>query len=244
MKSLLDQFGLGNEVPLPDLGGMPLPGYTVEGRIGGFVLPFDVGLKFGILPLPLGDTKLNYLLAGGEIRYAVLKNSVALPTVSVGLGLNYLSGGIEQSIGQGYSFSYIDGNQASQTLNLAAPKVGLEWQTTALDLKAQISKSFLIITPYAGLGLSHAWSKAGYRIKADITDTSGDIDKAIDALKHYGIADLSEKGFSSIYDVTGWSCRIFGGLSVNLTVFRFDLTALYNFMDSNYGVSLGTRFQL
>lgn len=242
---LMDQFGLS--LPL-NFGGFPLPGYTVEGRIGGFVLPFDVGLKFGILPISAGDFKLDYTLIGGEFRYAVLKGNVVLPTVSLGVGFNYLSGGLERAVGQERTFSFpYSGSNA--TLKLGAPTVGFIWETSTLDFKAQVSKSFLIITPYLGLGASHAWSKAGYKADAAVsaTDNSGTTisDANIKtALQGYGMTDISAKGFSSIQDVTGWSFRTFGGFSVNLAVFRLDLTGMFNFLDANYGVSLGARFQL
>ena len=241
---LMDQFGLS--LPL-NFGGFPLPGYTAEGRIGGFVLPFDVGLKFGILPISAGDFKMDYTLIGGEFRYAVLKGNVALPTVSLGVGVNYLSGGLERSVGQERDFSF-PYNSGSATLKLGAPKVGFIWETTTLDFKAQVSKSFLIVTPYLGLGASHAWSKAGYKADAAVSATSGGAaltDAEIKtALSNYGMTDISSSGFSAIQDVTGWGFRTFGGLSVNLAVFRLDLTGMFNFLDANYGVSLGARFQL
>ena len=41
-----------NDVPseLSDLGGIPIPATAVEARIGGFILPFDIGIKAGYIP--------------------------------------------------------------------------------------------------------------------------------------------------------------------------------------------------
>jgi hypothetical protein len=243
---LLKQFDLSVPGGL-DMGQMALPAYVVEARIGGFVLPFDAGLKFGAFEhLGNSSAAVDYLLAGGEVRYAVIdgKKSLLLPNVSVGVGLNYLSG----------SFT---GSQSS--LNLAMPtgspldlsrlEVELQWKTLALDFKAQVSKSFLILTPYVGLGASHAWSEAGYSVEADAGLTDADkaaINVANIALKGAGLGaiDVSGKGFSTILEETGWSFRAFGGLSVNLALFRLDLTGLFNFLDGNYGVTLGGRLQL
>lgn len=241
--NLMKQFDL--DLPL-DLGGYPIPGYTVEGRIGGFVLPFDVGIKFGYLPIKPENIELDYLLVGGDFRYAVLKGNVVLPSISVGVGFNYLNGGLARTIGDDRTFTYPTpaGSGATDTLTLHAPKVGFIWETSSLDFKAQVSKSLLIVTPYVGIGASHAWSKAGYNVDAKLSST-GNMTDAISAMQAAGITDISTSGgFSSIKEVSGWSVRAFGGLSFNLPLFKIDLTGLINFMDARYGVTVGARFQI
>jgi hypothetical protein len=246
---LLHQFGLS--VPGGfDLGQMALPAYVVEARIGGFFLPFDAGLKFGAFEnLGGSSAAVDCLLAGGELRYAIIdgKGSLLLPTVSVGAGLNYLRGSFTDSIAS-LSFSVPSGALPGDALNLSNLKAELQWETLALDLKAQVSKSFLIATPYAGLGASHGWSQAGYAVEADLPAGLTDAEKrALNAgLKAAGVEglDFSEKGFATILKETGWTFRVFGGLSVNLALFRLDLTGLYNLFDGNYGVSLGARVQI
>jgi hypothetical protein len=222
-----------------------LLGYTVEGRLGGFILPFDIGLKFGYLPIESKKIDIDYLLVGGDVRFAVLKGNVILPKISVGMGYNFMKGGLTKTIGNARSFGFEMGG-ISQILNLSAPEVGFLWETSCLDFKAQISKSFIVITPYLGIGLNHAWSKAGYDVSAKLTDGSGnplDVD-AKNAIKALGITNIDDNGFSSIIEDNGWSGRLFGGFSVNLTVIKLDLTAMYNFADSNYGATFGVRFQL
>jgi hypothetical protein len=243
---LLNQFDLS--VPGGfNLGQMALPAYVAEARIGGFILPFDVGLKFGAFEnLGNDSATVGYLLAGGELRYAVLdgKENLLLPNVSVGVGLNYLNGSFA---GSKSSFRF-SGVLPGRDLDLSRLTVGLQWETLALDFKAQVSKSFFILTPYIGLGASHAWSSAGYTVEADLPATLTDADKdAINAgLKDAGLEaiDFSGKGFSTILKETGWSFRAFGGLSVNLILFRLDLTGLFNIFDQNYGVTLGGRLQI
>jgi hypothetical protein len=239
---LLNQFGLS--VPDAfDLGQMAIPAYVVEARIGGFVLPFDLGLKFGAFENFGGSSaSVNYTLLGGELRYAILdgKKNLLLPNLSVGAGVNYLSGSFaknQSSLG----FSVSPGN----TLTLSDARVKLQWETLALDFKAQVSKSFLILTPYAGLGASHAWSSAGYAAEGTfaVSPDSGAINNDLAGAGAPEI-DFSGKGFSTIIEETGWSLRAFGGLSVNLALFRLDLTGLFNLLDGNYGVTLGARFQL
>ncbi|MDR3140019.1 MAG: hypothetical protein LBT95_10185 [Treponema sp.] len=251
VKKLMNKFGMSSI----DLNKMPLPGYTADARLGGFVLPFDFGFKFGMLPgLGIGDDfKLDYMLLGGDIRYALLEGKGPLPKISVGFGINYLREGIRASIGSGTEFSFVtpDG-QPPHTLKLEAADVGLSWSSTVFDLKAQVSKSFLIITPYLGLGGSFALSKIGYGVESsNLTyDGTGIDDKTLneilDALKQAGIEgiDIDGYGFSSTYKTRGWGIRAFGGFSVNMLAVKLDLTGMFNFLDLNYGASLGIRFQL
>jgi hypothetical protein len=161
----------------------------------------------------------------------------------VGAGLNYLSGKFTGS----KSLLSFSAPGINRPLELSHLEVGLQWETLALDFKAQVSKSFLILTPYIGLGASHAWSQAGYKVEADVLPLTADEKSKInDALEAAGVEDIdfSGKGFATIFEETGWSFRVFGGLSVNMVLFRLDLTGLYNIVDRNYGVTLGGRFQL
>jgi hypothetical protein len=244
VSGLLGAFKM--DFPLPF---MAVPGYTVEGRIGGFILPFDVGVKFGILPLEMSDTKFDYLLVGADVRYAVLKGNVVLPKVSVGVGFNYMKGGVSTKIsGVGPEFTVPKG----ETLKLDDPTVGLEWETKSLDFTAQVSKSFLVVTPYLGIGASYAWSRAGYTVSSQLTYggdpvDAGKIETIKENLETAGIKvpdNFTDTGFESIYDVSHFSLRAFGGLSFNITVIRIDLTGMFNFFDQNWGVSTGVRFQL
>jgi hypothetical protein len=246
---------LGYELPF-DTSKMFLPAYAAEGRVGGVFLPFDVGFKFGYLP-PVGlwgsGVNMNYLLIGGDIRYAVLdgKSSAVLPNISVGLGLNYLKGAVGGKVGSATIINYTDAGSATHQLGLQQPEVDLTWSTLALDFKAQISKSFLIITPYLGIGGTYAWSGAGYSVNANVSCDGAPLTPANVAeikayLSRFGLDDMDvdSKGISSIIENSAFSLRVFGGLSFNLMVFRLDLTGLYSFLDQNFGASFGFRFQL
>ncbi|MDR1059098.1 MAG: hypothetical protein LBL43_06080 [Treponema sp.] len=238
-----------------DMNRLILPAYTAEARIGGLFLPFDVGVKFGMLrPMDIWGTSMamEYTLMGAEFRYALVdgKDHKALPNISIGVGYNYLKGGIESRAGSSLSYAFNDTN-GSHTLEITSPHVGLAWETSTLDFKAQISKSFLIITPYAGVGVSLAWSKAGYTVDSGVKLDNNNIDAAGKAmvagyLAGAGLADmnLDSNGFSSTISNFGANYRVFGGFSLNLSVIRLDLTGLYSFGDKNYGLSLGARFQL
>jgi hypothetical protein len=236
---------LGYEIPF-DLASMYFPAYAAEARIGGFFLPFDVGVKFGMLPqmgLWGSSTKMDYILAGADFRYAVLDGNLILPNISVGLGVNYLKGSISSKVGSDSAFTF-----DSHELVLEKPEISLLWDTLSLDFKVQISKSFLAVTPYLGIGASYAWSEAGYQVETKARYDGSDINR--DEINAYLNAaklenmDIDGDTISTIVKAQGFSTRAFGGLSLNLMVFRLDLTGLYNFVDSNWGGSVGVRIQI
>jgi hypothetical protein len=80
----------------------------------------------------------------------------------------------------------------------------------------------------------------------EVALTDAELDELKTNLKAAGLGDIAvtTNGFVSIIENSGVSFRAFGGLSVNLTVIRIDLTGMYNLTDQNWGISLGTRFQL
>jgi hypothetical protein len=230
---------LGFSIPF-DGKKLILPIYAGEARVGGLFLPFDLGIKAGVLPsveLWGSDVKTNYTLIGADIRYALTEGGVILPGISVGLGFNYLKGGLEASVGDKQIYN-IGG---TQTIEIDKPNVNLFWSTKVLDFKVQLSKSIVIITPYLGVGVSYAWSEAGYEAEAPVTVPGGALS---DAQAYIDGMNIDGNKLSSTIKVDGLSVRAFGGLSVNLVVFKLDLTGLYNFRDSNYGASFGARFQL
>jgi hypothetical protein len=231
---------LGFSIPY-DTKKLILPAYAGEARLGGLFLPFDVGIKAGFLP-PVGlwgnsDVKTSYTMVGADIRYALTEGGVILPKISLGVGFTYLKGGLEASVGSSQVYTFPSGS-----VTVDSPDVNLFWSTKALDFKVQLSKSFFIITPYLGIGASYAWSEAGYEAEAPI-NVAGDPHTYLAA---NGLEDIDAGGnkLSSTIKVKGFSARAFGGLSVNLAVFKLDLTGMYNFRDSNYGLSFGARFQL
>ena len=239
MNDLMENFGYS--IPF-DIGKMILPAYAAEVRIGGIILPFDVGVKFGYLP-QLGvwgkNMDFDYLLVGGDLRYKLV--DLKILKISLGVGVNHLKGSIIGKVGSSQEIDF-----GTESITLSNPEVKLQWQTTSLDFKAQASFHFIVITPYVGLGASAAWSKAGYSVDAKIESSSGDIQDAIDYVNSLGLKgiDLSGKGMESIIKNNAFSIRAFGGLSLNLALFRIDLTGLYSFRDKNFGASVGLRFQL
>lgn len=233
--------------------GIPLPAYTVEARVGGFILPFDVGLKFGTLPgkLDSGNVAIDYNVIGADIRYALLQDGLILPGISIGAGITSLKGGVGYGFGN-ITLGNVDDGSGPGNLDLVNPKIGFKFETLAYDFKAQISKSLLIITPYAGAGMTIADTKVGTGLYSDgLTYKLAPVDaaKAAQLANAYGIP-FTTTGFEKINNKLVTVFRLYGGTSINLAILKLDIQALYNFGDlanlksGSLGLTLGARVQL
>jgi opacity protein-like surface antigen len=261
VREILGGFGIKvpfNENESIKSMGLPLPGYTVEARIGGVKFPFDFGIKAGFLPqellgkmIPDFDLNFKYMLLGADIRYSFLKENKILPVrFSAGLGFNFLDGGIGASLPEGLEFTFENPeNSNNYKLTPTEAKADLVWRTMNAELKAQVSFPFKLVTPYAGAGVSYAMSQAGYKVtgtKLNIDrDSINDVEKLLmDEEGKYKLTGISGTGFETIKKYNGISARAFGGASINLAYFRIDVTGMYEFISGNFGATIGLRFQL
>jgi len=232
---------------IPDWFGLPLPAITADFRIGGFILPFDIGFKIAYLDssnwgllnefTPFG---LEYMLIGGDVRYALIDRR--LVKLSLGLGFNHLGGVFSITGPDGVKPFYFEVEETEYSISVNNPNVSLAWQTNNIELKTQVSFIHFIVTPYVGLGLGYGWSKAGYKVNGRVDGNTSQFKEHLSSL---GITNFTEAvGFESIMDVSDFNMRAFGGLSLNLAVFKFDFTAMYNILGNNFGATFGMRFQL
>jgi hypothetical protein len=258
INEMTEQFGVDLPADIPI--GFPLPGYTVDARIGGFLgIPFDIGLKFGYLDtsgiemLDSLGVGIEYMLLGFDFRYALLDSKILPIKVSVGAGFNHLRGGVSAGFSMGTmgGFSFSDGTNDYTISITGDPEMGLFWQTNVIELKAHVSFPLFVITPYFGAGLSYSWSRVGYRVDSNITIQDGGFDLVglpdfiKDILDDLGIDILEDmSGFESVVNVNDWNLRLYGGLSLNLFIIRLDITAMYNLRDSGIGATVGLRLQL
>lgn len=257
VKDMLD--GLGVAVPSVITGmnlGLPLPAAVVEGRIGGFILPFDIGLKGMMLTKdmtkPIAGVGIEFLNVGADVRYALVKQNLLLPNVSVGIGYNYLKGeaAIPTNV-EGITLTLPDGTGPASTLTFAPGDVGLRWSSQVIEAKAQVSKSLIIFTPYLGGAVSMSWSSIGgglsTKVSIDGTEpTQAQIDAIVNQLKAAGkdVPEISKDGIWYTFPSNAFSLRLFGGFSVNILLLKLDLTAHYNINAGAFGASLGARIQL
>lgn len=131
---------------------MVLPTCAINARLGGFLLPFDIGV-FGIATIPdllkkfnFGDfdASIDYFTFGGDIRYAIYEGNIFMPKVSLGVGYFYAQQELNFDINKTKSAI----NEETY-VNINA-NVNLLLKTHTFFAQMQISKKILIITPFIG----------------------------------------------------------------------------------------------
>ncbi|WP_319561537.1 DUF6588 family protein [Marispirochaeta sp.] len=226
---------------LKDLGGLPVPANAVEARIGGFVWPFDIGIKAGYLPefakdAMTDDVAVDYKMFGFDLRYRLVEEGLLMPEVSVGAGYTWLEGMVSTSVGENATV-----NDGTYNLFFSSPDVFFGWRSSVIDAKVQVSKRFLfILRPYAGLGVSYGISEAGGGYNADVTtDAPGGYSYWKDK---YGV-DASSSGAEYYSEANGAAFRAYLGTSVELLFAKLDLSGTYNPVSGAYGGQLNLRAQ-
>jgi len=237
--------------------GLPLPAAAIDARIGGFALPFDIGLKIGFIPEPvkamLGDVQADYFIAGGDLRIAILKDQGSSPALSVGVGYSYLKGGVEVAglvEGQDLDISSImnaAGYPGTHILTFTDPSVAFSWQSHVIEAKAQVSKKLLIFTPHLGIGAAYALgSSVGGGLLSALEYTGPDSLATVQQVfEDNGEPAPTDQGFTvAAVAPAGWAFRVFGGTSVDLWLLRLDLDAYWNVLTNAYGGNVNFRFEL
>lgn len=260
MKTMADALGvtLPSEFSYVSTYGLPLPAYTIDARIGGFVLPFDIGLKLGYIPpgtlekmgLPI---QADYILAGADVRFGLLKDVGFSPAFSVGVGFNHMqaSVGVPGLLPSGdITVANVAGGN---TLTLSNPSLQMQWSTNVLDLKVQLSKKLIFLTPYIGAAASYSFgASASGSVQSTMKYNGSAITPAdIAAINAYSVAngltppDLSSAAIgASASSGAGFSYRVFGGLSLDLFILYIDLGGAYDISTGAYGGSLNVRLAI
>ena len=249
--------------------GLPLPGYAIDARAGGLLLPFDVGVKLGYLPEYTGDGwTLDNVLVGADLRYRIIRGRLMLPTISVGVGANYMQGGVSFAgiFGSDIAFDSVelpdyDDPQQTRTYDLALsdPNLRFTWETAVIDFKAQASSNLLLLTPYIGAGLSYAQSTAGGGLTSRISVSEDGVDLTDEQIQQLqeaydkarsedpslpAIDFRGEGGVLTSSTVAGWGTRIYAGTSLNLLILKLDISGMYNLTSGDVGANIGLRIQL
>lgn len=190
------------DLPIPQelakFVGFPFPAWAFDARLGGLILPFDIGFKAGFIPQVVRDQlgfilppglSYDYLLLGGDIRIPIIKKTKGAfrPNLSIGGGYTYYKGSFTFTlppVAAPISFSVPDPidpdnppaelTYTDYTYSLTDPKVNLFWDAHVIDLKAQFSLKFLwLLTPYIGVGGSYARATAGGGFLTRLLDGNG-----------------------------------------------------------------------
>jgi len=240
--------------------GVPIPALALDARLGGILLPFDVGFKIGFIPdqmrEELGKINLDYLLVGGDVRVPLLKEKGLLPALSVSGGYTFMRGnvGVPDVIGTG---DY-DVDLTAYTLGVlqvTAPELAFTWDTHTFVGKVQASKNLFLFTPHIGLGAAYGVSNAGGGLSSSVLYDDGggphpitqaEIDAITAALTAAGqpVPDIDSESILVSSDASGFSFWVYGGTAINIFILKVDLSAMYNLLSKSYGGAVNVRIQL
>jgi hypothetical protein len=153
--ALRDLLGDLREVAYMDTGGVMTPPMYGYARIGGFFIPFDIGVMASI-PLnsePANGFVLEQQSIGGDIRFALSRDESKSPGVSLGIAYAQTTGRL--------------------LTEASGRNIGIHWSANAAEIKVQVSKTLQAFTPYFGGGGSFTWSTAGYDVTGTLTEAWG-----------------------------------------------------------------------
>ena len=246
-----------------DAFGLPFPIVpVVEARLGGFILPFDVGVKVGLIPetvdmgeiLPAG-MGADYQMVGADVRLRLVEEKGLIPEIIVGGGVNRLTGGVSFTTGENIDIaSFAVPNVGAYDISLTSPEFGFNWETTVFDVKAQLSKRLLIITPYLGIGMTMGSSTVSGGAYTDVrayeagttTEITPEEWNTIEAaLQQLGedVPQFDKQGFTISSTHGGFATRLYGGTSLNLLFLKLDVTGFYELLSQSLGASVALRLQ-
>lgn len=222
---------LGMDVDAPST--LAFPTLTADARVGGFILPFDVGFvvssldssKLGLNSL-ISPVSFNYFTVGGDIRYCVWKMLLFKTRVSVGAGAYHTSG-------------FVEADDSSADAKL-------DFNSTTLSLSAQASAKFLFVTPFAGARVMFSKTNVDWSFKDVKWESilgSGNSGIIADALT-YGFLPISFSGGAESGYFDDVRPVLYGGAALNLLVMDITLSGAYDFLSQIPSGALSLRLSL
>ena len=199
----------------------------------------------------LDEKERGNLHLGGNVRFALLKQNILMPDVSVGFGYNRMTGSISMPLDvPTQTFTFSDGT-ANHTLEVTQPNLALDWTTDSFDFTLHVSKSFLFLRPYAGAGYSLGKSTVNGGLKAameydgePVTEFEVEQMKTDLAAAGITVPELDTTGFKFGSENTDPVLRLYGGLSFDLFMLMLDTQVSYVPKTRSLGLTGMIRIQL
>ena len=197
---------------------MYFPTISLNAKLGGFFLPFDIGLSFftfdtnKLTAFP-ADSIIEFFSLGGELRYAILTGKKFLPKFSVGAGYFFSKGRI--------------------VYRKEGTELGSEYNINTYFLSAQISKTFIFITPFVGFRgiLSDAQTKIFWKSNIQLPD-------------EYGTLHAS---FSRNRNNDMWNSfipQLFGGIGLKIPLIEITVNGSWDFRNSIWSAGGSLRLKI
>jgi hypothetical protein len=246
MTTLFDALAPGSLPSVFKGLGAPIPAALVTAKIGIPFLPLDIGIKGGYIPPSVGESikgltgiSSDYTNIGIQIRYALVKQNLLLPNVSIGASYNFQKGSVTAPTGIG---SQTLGDGLGDSIAMSNPNLNLSWTSNTVDFTAQVSKQLLFLIPYLGAGYTVGTSSVTGGLDSNIA-TTGSAAHIASYLETNGGA-LTSTGFSYTASSSDPVFRVYGGLSFRIIIIDIDAQAIYVPATKALGASVTARVQL
>jgi hypothetical protein len=232
INALLSKFGYESDDGF--VSKQILPAYVAELRLGGFNrLPFDVGLKFGLLPyVPIFADSINYEASvyGLDFRWRTFEERYSFPAISIGVEVDRVTGGLRRNINSMIAMPVDD-------IVINGGTAGVVWEAWIFNLKLTAAKNFWDprITIFGGMLLGAAITKTGYQFtNGNSISIGGNLlgNMSNDQLENLRAALQTAAGSSTTFEVTedgitGWMDATGVNFSVRQGIaFRFEYVSL------------------
>ncbi len=218
---------------------LPIPSAAFNLRIGGIILPFDLGV-YGITTLndslkdiSADDFKfgLNYTTVGVDLRYELYKGSLFLPKISAGAGYIYSDIGFDFEMSKQVDISVASVSVPS-TLDSA---VSLSSTTHTIFAQVQASKKLLVFEPYIGVKLFMSRYINKY-------DWNYETKNGIETIEN-AFSDKDSSSKTTDFSSDTMATQFFGGLGISLLKFQITLNGAYNAKTNYWSAGIGFNFK-
>lgn len=225
-----------------DVKNLFLPTLTFDARIGGLLIPFDLGVHGMMIKNPLEFNiqetvfSIDYGTVGADVRIPLIKEEGALPNLSIGAGYAYSKGNAGINVKEG----------------TACVSAGYESQI--LQATVQLSKKILIVEPFVGLRGTLSSNKRNWSWNYDGTKALDDakikeleaVPGALDALNAENKFDSGDwSGFAFNKEDPNYTAQIFAGIGIDfLFIAQGTLNVSYDLVNQIWagGLSLRVKF--
>lgn len=212
--SVAEALGMSDGDGIPNT--LVWPTITADFRVGGFLLPFDVGFTAMSLDSnmvkPIGKAidpaNFDFFMVGGDVRYAILEGGILRPKLSVGLGAYYSKGnfGVEQ-----------DGSSAE-----------LDFETTSIVLSTQASIKLLCFVPFVGGRVMFSESSVDWKVHANWASIlNSDSQELANAIKYGFLPSNFSDGVSTSFDEHVRPV-LYGGFAIDMSVVDLTFSGSYD----------------
>ncbi|MCR4940008.1 MAG: hypothetical protein K5930_07885 [Treponemataceae bacterium] len=223
--------------PVNTWESFPLPAMSFDARVGGIILPFDIGAHVMVLDdfedelLGVSVTIDTCLEAGADLRFAILQEGVVLPALSIGVGYTYSKGD--------FSFTSKSITDVSNILSSSQASVTtyIEYETTIYTATAQLSKKILLLTPFVG---ARAIAQDGtYRYGGGYQNIEGNRNNlSLSTItKTFSFDDLQDSLSKLKYNV-------FAGVGLDFLIIQTTVGASYDFTDESWSGSVSLHVKI